>query len=395
MITFSGSRGIKEKEFVVKYLALFCLFLSIPAEIVSPDWGFFAHRKINRFAVYTLPKPLFDFYKTHQAYLEKHAVDADKRRYASRWEAAFHYMDMDIYPDSIDLTDLASSRYMYSEIQISNSKGLLWKKHCGSKVEDVAIPDSVKSKLYRSLGRVVFETPATLAWESDNQAFEMLIVDSFSQHGLLPYRIISMHNKLVEAFTNKDEKAILRISADLGHYIGDANVPLHTTENYNGQLTGQLGIHAFWESRLPELFFQKKHYVNIRPATIIENVKEAIWQTIHRSHGFVDQVFHCQLTAKESVSAENVMCFSERNGQYVWQPCEEYADKYDQCMGTMVWDQWENAIQLLGSLWYTAWAMAGEPELNNVMRGIVPDTSKMEGVVSDSQNGAADCERQR
>ena len=47
---------------------------------------------------------------------------------------------------------------------------------------------------------------------------------------------------------------ILRISAEIGHYIGDAHVPLHTTENYNGQLSGQEGIHAFWESRLPEMF---------------------------------------------------------------------------------------------------------------------------------------------
>lgn len=45
-----------------------------------------------------------------------------------------------------------------------------------------------------------------------------------------------------------------KASADIGHYIADANVPLHTSENYNGQLTGQEGFHGFWETRLPELF---------------------------------------------------------------------------------------------------------------------------------------------
>ena len=37
------------------------------------------------------------------------------------------------------------------------------------------------------------------------------------------------------------------------YYVGDAHVPLHTTENYNGKMTGQKGIHGFWESRLPEI----------------------------------------------------------------------------------------------------------------------------------------------
>ena len=63
------------------------------------------------------------------------------------------------------------------------------------------------------------------------------------------------------AFIEKDSDKILKYSADLGHYIADAYVPLHTTENYNGQLTGQKGIHAFWESRLPELFSEDYNYL--------------------------------------------------------------------------------------------------------------------------------------
>ncbi|MGC6428813.1 MAG: hypothetical protein ACON4Y_05945 [Flavobacteriales bacterium] len=58
---------------------------------------------------------------------------------------------------------------------------------------------------------------------------------------------------------NKSEQ-ILFICSDLGHYIADANVPLHTTINYDGQLTGQKGIHAFWESRLPELFSSEYNF---------------------------------------------------------------------------------------------------------------------------------------
>ena len=44
------------------------------------DWGFFAHKKINRLAIFTLPSEMFGFYKAHADYLTEHSVDADKRR---------------------------------------------------------------------------------------------------------------------------------------------------------------------------------------------------------------------------------------------------------------------------------------------------------------------------
>ena len=65
---------------------------------------------------------------------------------------------------------------------------------------------------------------------------------------------MKMQQRLTKAFQDRDAKKIIQLSSEFGHYIGDAHVPLHTTENYNGQLTNQVGIHAFWESRIPELF---------------------------------------------------------------------------------------------------------------------------------------------
>src|SRR5690606_37925329 len=70
--------------------------------------------------------------------------------------------------------------------------------------------------------------------------------------GIVPWQVYFTYQKLVRAFREQDNDAIIRHSADLGHYVSDAHVPLHTTRNYNGQFTGQIGIHAFWESRLPE-----------------------------------------------------------------------------------------------------------------------------------------------
>ena len=161
-------------------------------------WGFFSHQKINRIAVFSLPPEMIGFYKYHISYLTEKAVNPDMRRYIIDEEAARHYIDLDIFGDS-----------------------------------------------------AVYKLPRY--W---NEAVEMYGKDSLREYGVVPWHIHTVKNWLTNAFLRQDVDAILRLSADLGHYIGDGNVPLHTTENYNGQLTGQYGIHGFWESRLPELFFE-------------------------------------------------------------------------------------------------------------------------------------------
>ena len=42
--------------------------------------------------------------------------------------------------------------------------------------------------------------------------------------------------KLTSAFKSKNKDSILFYAADLGHYVGDLHVPLHITNNYDGQL---------------------------------------------------------------------------------------------------------------------------------------------------------------
>jgi hypothetical protein len=65
-------------------------------------------------------------------------------------------------------------------------------------------------------------------------------------HGIVPWHILKVKYWLTQAMKDHDYKQILKLSADIGHYIADAHVPLHTTENYSGQLTNQHGIHGLW-----------------------------------------------------------------------------------------------------------------------------------------------------
>src|SRR5206468_3802178 len=161
--------------------------------------GFFAHRKINYYAVFLLPSEMIGFYKKNINYLTEHAVDPDKRRSLVSGESAKHFIDIDhygVYP-------------------------------------------------FEALPR---------KWE---KAVEKYTSDTLKKYGIVPWWIATMKKKLTEAFETKDRNKILKLSADIGHYIADAHVPLHNNSNHNGQLTGQEGIHAFWESRIPELLADK------------------------------------------------------------------------------------------------------------------------------------------
>ena len=63
---------------------IFCCMMLIPVKPLPralDDWGFYAHKLINRMAVFTLPEDLIEFYKSNLDYITSHAIDADKRRY--------------------------------------------------------------------------------------------------------------------------------------------------------------------------------------------------------------------------------------------------------------------------------------------------------------------------
>jgi len=354
-------------------LSPFWVFILVQILVADhPDWGFFAHRKINRYAVYTLPDPLFDFYKRHQSWVEAHAVDADKRRYAVRQEAICHFMDLDVHSmrKITEIRHLGKARFEQDHIELFHSDQKIAEKMGNSTSwTREGIPDSINTVIVRTL-KVLFPDDTTFVIPvSEDSLLQVVWHPGFDKHGILPYRILQVYRSLEQAFYLRDLKSILRWSADLGHYIGDAHVPLHTTSNYNGQQTGQTGIHAFWESRLPELFLHSEHFLTIRPAVFISDPETAVWDVILQSHGLVDKVLVCERTAREGVPQDGLSALEERNGAYSIMPSLRFSKAYDECLGTMVWDRWESAIAFLGSLWLTAWVNAGEPDLSGLFSG--------------------------
>lgn len=275
--------------------------------LLCSSWGFFAHRKINELAIYTLPPKMSVFYKKNLDYLIESAVNPDRRRYAVAEEAPRHYIDLDVYGDS-----------------------------------------------------AVYKLPRY--WQ---QAVTQIGQDSLMKHGIVPWHIYFSYNQLKEAFLLKDPDRILRISAELGHYIADAHVPLHTTQNYDGQLTNQVGIHGLWESRLPELFFNDYDFF-VGKSEYISNVQLAAWEILVRSHQAVDSVLKFEKDLSV-MYANNKFNFETKGKQTVKVFSEEFSRKYHEKLNGMVERQFRASVRMTGSVWFSAWVDAGQPDLKELL----------------------------
>ena len=271
------------------------------------NWGFFAHQRINRLAVFTLPPEMVGFYKKNIEYITATAVNPDRRRFFSVDEAPRHYIDLDHYGDS-----------------------------------------------------ALFRMPKY--W---NEAVAKYSEDTLKAYGILPWHVNRMYFQLKDAFAIRDPSAILRLSAELGHYIADGHVPLHTTENYNGQLTGQEGIHAFWESRLPELFSNDYDFF-VGRCTYISNVQDAAWKAVASAHTSVDSVLRLEKELSKKFS-EKKYSFEEKGKQTQKVYATDYSKAYHDALRGMVEKQMRASIRMIGSIWYTAWVDAGQPDLHSLI----------------------------
>ena len=309
----------------MRFFRKYVSFLLSGLLLLFGSWGFFAHQKINRLAVFTLPKGMIRFYKLNINYLTEHAVDPDKRRYADSLEAPRHYLDADHY--------------------------------------GLRPFDSIPQKWADAVARIG--------------------KDTLEAYGTVPWTIERNYYALVKAFKERDSLKILRYSADLGHYVGDAHVPLHTTENYNGQLTGQTGIHGFWESRLPELFSGEYDFF-VGRAEYIEHPLKKAWAIVQHTYSFKDSVLLIEARLNARFPKDRKYGFSQRNGRVEKQYSEEYARAYHDALNGMVEQQMRASILAIGSFWYSAWVDAGQPNLKNLIKR-APDPAEKEKLNQEEQ----------
>jgi hypothetical protein len=203
------------------------------------------------------------------------------------------------------------------------------------------------------------------AW---TKAVERFSLDSLNAHGIVPWWIQVMLARLTKAFREKNVRAILKLSAETGHYLGDAHVPLHTSSNHNGQLTGQQGIHGFWESRIPELFAEAEWDLYNGGAAYIKNPLEFTWSRIKESAWASDSVLKFEKVLSEKFTSDRKYAFENGNGIVIKQYSSGYSAAYNEMLNGMVERRLRQSVFAVASFWYTAWVNAGQPDLKNLSR---------------------------
>ena len=271
-------------------------------------WGFFGHKKINNYAVFLLPPQMLVLYKPNIEFITEHAVDPDKRRYAAAAEGPRHFIDIDHY-----------GKYPYQEL-----------------------PHNYK------------------------EAVEKFGKDTIERYGIVPWHVQVMLARLTNAFKEKNFSAIMKTSAEIGHYIADAHVPLHASSNHDGQLSNQKGIHAFWESRVPELLADNTFDFFIGKAEYIKDPGNYIWNRVLESGAEADSVLAIEKQLSLQYPADKKFSFEKRNNILIRQYSSAYTIAFNKKLNNMVERRMRQAIFAVASFWYTAWVNAGQPDLSKL-----------------------------
>ncbi|TDW51501.1 S1/P1 nuclease [Flavobacterium sp. 270] len=287
-------------------------FAIIGIGFLTLSWGIVGHERINKAAVMALPRPVQVFFYNHIDFITQEASVPDIRKYALNYkdENPRHYFDM----------------------------------------ENFGAVDSI---------------PQTM--EAAKKKYDAKFLND---NGILPWYIEDLMVKLTTAFKNKNRAEILFLAADLGHYIGDAHMPLHTSANHDGQLSDQKGIHSLWESKLPELF-AKNYKLNVPEAQYYQDVHKATWDMINDTHSLVKPLLDIDKKLRTS-TPEGEVFKKDADGKILKTKyntavfTDEYATKLHKDLNGMVESQMRKAISATASFWYTAWVNAGKPDLSSL-----------------------------
>ncbi len=251
-------------------------------------WGPQAHRLADDWAIGTLPPELHSYFQTNRTYILQHSTDPYEWMKKDRYERMRHYIFLNQYG-------------MFPYLELPHSYKLAVRKY--------------------GLGRI-------------------------TRNGVLPWQIGEYSLKLTNAFRAKDWKQVKLDSAALAFYVADSHDPMHTTENYDGQMTGQNGLGRRFGYELVERY---SHFFMFRPdsASKVNDPTEYAFQMILESNTWVDQILLADIVALE--------------GQRGY--TDQYFDNFYSRVGSTAMKEISEAAHDIGSYWYSAWLNAGSPEL--------------------------------
>jgi hypothetical protein len=256
------------------------------AAITALGWGTVGHLFINTQAVNNLPASIPVFINAG-TYFGAHASDADTRKGKDPTEAPKHFIDIDWYPVFQNIT---------------------------------ANVDSLKS-LYG---------PSTV-----------------TSNGILPWATVQTYDSLAAALRRGSMARAESIAADLGHYVGDGHQPLHAAVNYDGQLTGNDGIHSRYETTMINAYASKLSVTPV-PAVYVPDKFSFVMAYLLLSNSLVDSILRGDNGAK---------FVSGWNGS--GSPPAAYTAELWNETRSVTLREMQGATVALADLWFSAWVDAG------------------------------------
>jgi Zinc dependent phospholipase C len=271
-------------------VVLTALVLGVPRP--AQAWGFEGHKFITARVIQLLPPDIRPFFEKFRDVIVEHSIDPDLWRTAG-WEleSLQHFVDLDAY-----------GVYPFRELP-----------------------------------------------HDYDQAVQRYGRDFVEKNGLLPWRTQEMYAKLVEAFMQKgaySRENVKFFSSVVSHYVADAHVPFHAALNHDGQLTGQTGIHARFETDLLERY---RNHLTLSPPTPVPvpNTRDLVFAALTDSFSLVQPVLDAD---KAAVAGRDV-----------------YDDKYFELFFAKVRPILErrlsDSIGAVASVITAAWVDAGRPPL--------------------------------
>jgi len=265
------------------------ILLIIPGSLFLMSWGWQGHQKISGNAPLSYTAQMNQFHEWTQI-LVAFSTEADDRKQFDPDESPKHYIDIDFY-DSF------------------NSTG--------------RIPQRLDSLIFENGYFTVYDM------------------------GILPFAIETTFDSLTACFIRGDwEKAVL-VAADLGHYVADGHMPLHITENYNGQMSGNTGIHSRFESTMINNNIESIVYEGWE-VEFIPNVNQYIFDFIYTNHYYKDSILAADNYAKGIAGSTNSSAYK----QALWEKSKDFTILL-----------FKNASHALAEMIYTSWVLAGSPAM--------------------------------
>jgi hypothetical protein len=250
-------------------------------------WGNVGHRIINSKTILSVNSSM-PFWFNWSDSLAAHGSDADYRKSSDPEEAPKHYIDIDNYSEFI------SNGY-----------------------------------ITQNFDSLVMQHGITFVMDQ----------------GILPWAILAAFDSLQTAFQNNQFHKAMLLAADLGHYIGDMHMPLHITRNYNGQYSGQTGVHSRFESNMINTFSSQIIYSG-DSLVYIDDVLDFTFNTLYDNYIYVDSVLKADSLAKAFAGNTTSSAYYSK----MWELSKGFTTKL-----------FKDASFKLTCLIYTAWVNAGSP----------------------------------